>query len=43
MVSEKINNTEIKNKSFKKLDIFRELGNVIILVLIVIIMLIVTG
>jgi len=41
MVTEKINGAESKNKSFKKLDIFRELGNVMILVLIVIIMLIV--
>ena len=41
MVTEKINSVESKNRSFKKLDIFRELGNVIILVLIVIIMLIV--
>jgi ribose/xylose/arabinose/galactoside ABC-type transport system permease subunit len=41
MVTEKINSVESKNRSFKKLDIFRELGNVIILALIVIVMLIV--
>jgi ribose/xylose/arabinose/galactoside ABC-type transport system permease subunit len=41
MVTEKINSVESKNRSFKKLDIFRELGNVMILVLIIIIMLIV--